>query len=199
MVGWAGAPQGAPVSDEAGKTNSVQSTTRKIGLFGGGNIPHSSEAATMATIPTQTHPLLTVPFSAATDFTVLADHCENFAETLIESDDPALRLALGGRLAAGLALLRPTLNEPVPRHLLESLTVDTLPAVSPCFDPDSELLCDYCLTLAQFLVGRALSPEAELMLTGLLAELVWYFTAELKAPRWIRTADGVKCINEEEA
>ncbi|MDY4381296.1 ash family protein [Pectobacterium brasiliense] len=38
MVGWAGAPQGAPVSDEAGKTNSVQSTTRKIGLFGGGDI-----------------------------------------------------------------------------------------------------------------------------------------------------------------
>ncbi|WP_420916642.1 hypothetical protein [Pectobacterium polaris] len=39
MVGWAGAPQGAPVSDEAGKTNSVQSTTCKIGLFGGGDIP----------------------------------------------------------------------------------------------------------------------------------------------------------------
>ncbi|MBN3057119.1 ash family protein [Pectobacterium brasiliense] len=39
MVGWAGAPQGAPVPDEAGKTNSVQSTTRKIGLFGGGDIP----------------------------------------------------------------------------------------------------------------------------------------------------------------
>lgn len=151
----------------------------------------------MATIPTQTHPLLSVPFSAATDFTVLADHCENFVETLIESEDPSLRLALSGWLTAGLALLRPTLNEPVPRHLLESLTVDTLPAVSPCFDPDSELLCDYCLTLAQLLAGRALSPEAEQMLTGLLAELVWYFAAELKAPRWIRTADGVKCINEE--
>ncbi|WP_155276608.1 ash family protein [Pectobacterium brasiliense] len=36
MVGWAGAPQGAPVANKAGKTNSVQSTTRKIGLFGGG-------------------------------------------------------------------------------------------------------------------------------------------------------------------
>ncbi len=48
----------------------------------------------MATIPTQTHPLLAVPFNAATDFTVLADHCENFAETLIESDDPMLAGAL---------------------------------------------------------------------------------------------------------
>ncbi|ACT11918.1 MULTISPECIES: hypothetical protein [Pectobacterium] len=153
----------------------------------------------MATTLTQTHPLLTLPFSAATDFTVLAGHCENFAEILIESDDPALRLALCGRLAACLALLRPTLNQPVPRHLLESLIVDTLPAVSPCFDPDSELLCDYCFTLAQLLAGRALSPEAERILTGLLAELVWYFAAELKAPRWIRTVDGVKCINEEAA
>ncbi|HDC2125768.1 TPA: ash family protein [Salmonella enterica] len=38
MVGWAGAPQGAPVANKAGKTNSVQSTTHKIGLLGGGVI-----------------------------------------------------------------------------------------------------------------------------------------------------------------
>ncbi|WP_164095564.1 hypothetical protein [Serratia marcescens] len=31
--------------------------------------------------------LLTIPFNAATDFTVLAIHCENFAETLIERVD----------------------------------------------------------------------------------------------------------------
>lgn len=150
----------------------------------------------MATIPTQIHPILAVPFSAATDFTVLAGHCEHFAEILIESDDPALRLALCGPLATCLALLRPTLNQPIPRHLFENLTVDTLPAVSPCFAPDSELFCDYCFTLAQLLTKQALSPEAERILTGLLAELVWYFAAELKAPRWIRTADGVKCIDE---
>ncbi len=41
MVGWAGAPQGAPVSSMAGKTNSVQSITRKIGLFGGGLKSHT--------------------------------------------------------------------------------------------------------------------------------------------------------------
>lgn len=47
----------------------------------------------MATTPIQTRQLLTVPFSAATDFTVLADYCDRFAEILIESDDPTLRLA----------------------------------------------------------------------------------------------------------
>lgn len=57
----------------------------------------------MATTLDQTHPLLTVPFSAATDFIVLADHCEKCADTQAESYDPILKMALCGRLAAGLA------------------------------------------------------------------------------------------------
>lgn len=85
----------------------------------------------MATTPIQTHPLLAVPFNAATDFTVLADHCENLAETLIESNDPTLKMALCGRLNACLTLLQPTLLEPVPPHLIESLTVDTPLQISP--------------------------------------------------------------------
>ena len=85
----------------------------------------------MATTPIQTHPLLAVPFNAATDFTVLASHCENFAETLIESKDIALKMALCGRLNAALTLLQPTMLEPVPSHLIESLTVDTLPRKRP--------------------------------------------------------------------
>ena len=153
----------------------------------------------MATIPTQTHPLLAVPFNAATDFTVLADHCENFAETLIESDDPVLRLALCGRLAACLTLLQPTLNAPIPSHLTDSLTVDALPADMPRFVPDAELLCDYSLTLAQLLIGQGMQPKVEQTITGLLCELVWYFAAEMKAPRWLRTAGGVKFIDGVEA
>lgn len=150
----------------------------------------------MATTLTQTHPLLSIPFSAATDFTELAGYCELFAETLLESDDPALRMALCGRLSACIALLRSTLNDPIPHHLTDSLTVDILPAVFPGFDPDSELLCDYCLAVAELLTGGSLSRERESTLTGLLAELVWYFAADLKAPRWIPTPDGVRCIGE---
>lgn len=150
----------------------------------------------MATTPIQTRQLLTVPFSAATDFTVLADYCDRFAEILIESDDPTLRLALCGRLTACPALLRPTLNDPIPLHLIKSLTVDIIPVNPPRFEPGSELLCDYSLMLAQLLTGRVLLPKMERTLTGLLCELVWYFAADLKAPRWIRTADGVKFIDE---
>ena len=148
----------------------------------------------MATTPTQTHSLLNTPFSATTDFTVLAERCERFADTLLESDDPTLKLALCGRLTACLALLKSTLNAPVPPHLIESLTVDVLPVTQPCFEPDTESLCDYCITLAQLITERSLSLEVERTLIGLLAELVWFFSAELKAPRWVRTENGAESI-----
>lgn len=95
--------------------------------------------ATILTTDSDLLDLLTVPFNATTDFTVLADYCARFAETLIETDDPALRLALCGRLHAALALLQPTLHDPIPPHLTESLTVDTLPATPEHFisEPDS--------------------------------------------------------------
>jgi hypothetical protein len=150
----------------------------------------------MATILTQTHPLVSVPFSATTDFTVLADHCENFAATLIENDDPTLKMVLCGRLNVCLTLLQSTLLDPVPPHLIESLTVDTLPASSPRFDPECTELCRYCLALTQTLAGQGFSSETEKYLSWLLYDLINYFTAEMKAPRWIRTADGVKFIDE---
>ncbi|ADO47961.1 hypothetical protein [[Enterobacter] lignolyticus] len=140
--------------------------------------------------------LLSVPFSAATDFTVLADYCARFAEALIETDEPALRLALCGRLHASLALLQPTLNDPIPPHLMESLTVDTPPAAPQHVDPEPDLLCEYSLALLQLLMERAMEPKTEQTLTGLLCELVWYFVEGLKAPRWLRTTDGVKSIGE---
>lgn len=51
MVGCAGASSEAPVFIRAGKTNSVQSTTSKIGLFGGGVIPNRMEAALCWLLP----------------------------------------------------------------------------------------------------------------------------------------------------
>lgn len=150
----------------------------------------------MATIPAQTHPLLAVPFSAATDFTVLASHCENFAETLIENHDPALKMALCGRLNACLTLLQPTLLDPVPPHLVETLAVDTFPVNAPQFGPECTELCNYCLALTQILAGQGFTSETAKQLSGLLYDLINYFAAEMKAPRWLRTASGVKFIGE---
>ena len=127
--------------------------------------------ATILTTDSDLLDLLTVPFNATTDFTVLADYCARFAETLIETDDPALRLALCGRLHAALALLQPTLHDPIPPHLTESLTVDTLPATPEHFISEPDSLCEYCLALLQLLLERPAEPKMEQTLTGLLCEL----------------------------
>ncbi|EDH5633282.1 TPA: hypothetical protein O7X39_004506 [Salmonella enterica] len=150
----------------------------------------------MVTILTHDSDLLSVPFSAATDFTDLADHCDRFAETLIECHDPALKMALYGRLRACLAILSPTLNDPIPPHLVDSLTLDDLPTSFPRFEPDPEQLCQYCLALLQILTEQAQRSETEHTLTGLLCELIWFFAAKLKSPRWLRTADGVVFIED---
>ena len=107
----------------------------------------------MATIPTRTHPLLTVPFSATMDFTVLAEHCEHFAQMLIEDDDPTLKMAICGRLNACLMLLQPGLLDPIPEHLIESLTVDVPPDDYPRFEPECTQLCCYCLLLRRGVYG----------------------------------------------
>ncbi|HCM1976869.1 TPA: hypothetical protein N3A47_002258 [Salmonella enterica subsp. houtenae serovar 47:z36:-] len=54
-----------------------------------------------------------------------------------------------------------TLLEPVPPHLVESLTVDTLPVSSPHFDPECTELCRYCLALTQTLSVPGFAAETE--------------------------------------
>lgn len=83
----------------------------------------------MATTPNHIHSLLVLPFPCSTDFTELADNCERFAEVLVETHEPAEKLALCGKLSSCLNLLRTTLHEPIPAHLTESLTVEFLPYI----------------------------------------------------------------------
>lgn len=142
------------------------------------------------------HPLLNVPFNGDTDFTVLADYCHQLAEAQAECCDPALRMALSGRLSAVFALLKPQLNEPIPPAQQARFTVDTLPTAFPRFEPDSGTLGEYCAALTQLLLCRMLSSQQEEQLRWLLADLMAYLTEEINAPRWIRTADGVKFIDE---
>ncbi|WP_291972655.1 hypothetical protein [Candidatus Symbiopectobacterium sp.] len=129
----------------------------------------------MATTLNQTHPLLTIPFNVDIDFTILADHCEHFSDAMLECDDTAQRLALCGRLATCLRLLKSKMNVTIPPHLVDSLVVDVLPAVPPGFEPDSESLCQYCRTLVQLLTEQKLSSETTPVVIELLAELVWFF------------------------
>ena len=145
----------------------------------------------MTTTLSFSHSLFTVPFDSNTDFTALADNCERFAEVIVECEDPAQKMALCGRLSACLALLQPTLLEPVPEHLKASLTVDDLPLDVPLFEPESDQLGQYCQLLTQLLLSRTLSARDERIAGDLLQDLVAFYSGTLKAPRGLRTNEGV--------
>ena len=104
-------------------------------------------------------------------------------------------MALCGRINTSLTLLQPTLLKPFPLHLVEILTIDTLLASSPRFDPECTELCRYCLAITQTLSGLGFASETEKYLSWLLYDLINYFVAEMKSPRWLRTAGGVKFID----
>ena len=145
---------------------------------------------------TSTHPLIDIPFTPATNFLELADNCQYFAQSLTESIDVTEKLALCGRLSACLALLQPTLFDPIPAELEECLTVTKLPEKAPAFEADADLLAHYCQTLSQLLLSRSLSEQMESALEDLLLGLVNYFTDTLKAPRWLQTKEGLVFLEE---
>ncbi|AUU83072.1 hypothetical protein MXF13_20840 [Leclercia adecarboxylata] len=145
----------------------------------------------MTTTLSFSHSLFTTPFDHNTDFTALADNCARFVDVLAECDDPAQKMALCGRLSACLALLQPTLLEPVPEHLKASLTVDDLPLDVPVFEPEADQLGRYCQLLTQLLLSQSLSKSDERVAGDLLQELVSFYSDTLKAPRWLRTDEGV--------
>ncbi|WP_395300436.1 hypothetical protein V1599_16380 [Enterobacter sp. ECC-175] len=140
------------------------------------------------------HHLFTTPFDHYTDFTELADHCERFCEVLVEESDPLVIAALCGRLNACLTLLKPTLTDPVPPHLVGYLTVDSEPVTYPEFNPETDQLCRYCEVFTQLLLGGGLSESSARVMTDLLYDLTGYFAERLKFPRWIRTQEGVAFI-----
>ncbi|WP_296244454.1 hypothetical protein [uncultured Enterobacter sp.] len=143
---------------------------------------------------TTSNALFTTPFSHNTDFTELADNCQRYCEALVEETDPARKIALCGRLASTLTLLRPMLLEPLPEHLQERLTVDVFPEREPAFHAESDQLCRYCEVITQLLMGGALAPESARVMGDLLYELTGYFADQLKAPRWLRTEAGVALL-----
>lgn len=104
-------------------------------------------------------------------------------------------MALCARLSACLALLQPTLLEPVPDYLKESLTVDDLPLTLPAFEPEAETLGRYCQALTQLLMSGSLAAKTESAVSDLLGELASYYADTLKMPRWLRTKEGTIALD----
>lgn len=85
MVGWAGAPKGAPVSVDAGYANPVQFTTSEIGVSGGGSFSLSTEAAIMATVPTSPYLKIEVVNGKAVIFSLhVACHFKRMHQNIVD-------------------------------------------------------------------------------------------------------------------
>ncbi|BCI98940.1 hypothetical protein EC12E129_02991 [Escherichia coli O145:H28] len=85
MVGWTGAPKGAPVSDNAGYANPVQFTTSEIGVSGGEGNSLLSEAAIMATDPTSPYLKIEVVNGKAVIFSLyVACHFKRMHQNIVD-------------------------------------------------------------------------------------------------------------------
>ncbi|WP_236505191.1 ash family protein [Escherichia coli] len=85
MVGWVGAPKGAPVSVCAGYANPAQFTTSEIGVSGGGSYPLHTEAAIMATVPTSPYLKIEVVNGKAVIFSLhVACHFKRMHQNIVD-------------------------------------------------------------------------------------------------------------------
>lgn len=129
---------------------------------------------------------ITSPLTTDLDLFQIADLCESYAAELVECYDDAYRVALCGRLACCLDVLACELDNPLPSHLIERLTVDTLPAERQETTPDSDLICENSHALTQALLTCALTPTVTRQLCGLLFDQITMLVEDLKAPRFAR-------------
>ncbi|MDW8845085.1 hypothetical protein SD961_04130 [Erwinia sp. MMLR14_017] len=137
--------------------------------------------------------LLKMPIGTTMDLFQILDCCQSLVDALIETDDNNNRMALCGRLYAALKVSEVVLKAPLPASLIERLTADVAEAEDYCcpLSADSETLREYCAALTLLLLQHQQPPEQEEQIAGVLYELIGVLNEDLKAPRFVRTTDGL--------
>lgn len=64
----------------------------------------------------------------------------------------------------------------------------------PLFEPETDRMGRYCQLLTHLLMSKTLSDDMERVAGDLLQDLVGYFADTLKAPRWLKTEDGMMVL-----
>lgn len=64
----------------------------------------------------------------------------------------------------------------------------------PLFEPETDRMGRYCQLLTHLLMSKTLSDDMERVAGDLLQALVGYFADTLKAPRWLKTEDGMMVL-----
>lgn len=143
--------------------------------------------------------LLKLPVSPSLDLFQILDICQCYVDALIENDSTTERMALCGRLFAGLEVLKVVLDQPLPDYLIERLTVDVAQSdgyISP-LTADSTSLCGYCSALTLVLLSQLQPTDQADQITEMLFDMLYVLAEDLKAPRFIRTHEGLALIDGE--
>ncbi len=69
-----------------------------------------------------------------------------------------------------------------------------VPTRFPLFEPETDQMGRYCQLLTHLLMSKTLSDDMERVAGDLLQDLVGYFADTLKAPRWLKTEDGMMVL-----
>ncbi len=143
--------------------------------------------------------LLKKPQGAAMDLFQILDICQQYVDSLIENDNHTECMALCGRLLAGLEVLKSVLKAPLPDHLIEQLTLKDSETSDyrTYLSTDSETLCEYCTALTIVLLNHQDLPDQREQMIAILYELIYVLAEDLKAPRFVRVAGGLKMIEGE--
>ena len=141
--------------------------------------------------------LLKTPLGTTHDLFQVLDTCVRYVDALVECNEIAARMALCGRLLAALEVLRVLLDQPLPEHLIERLTVDKVDdkACRSGGSIDSEEMRQYCSALTLVLLNQQASTDLQKHITGLLFQMVNIMSDDLTAPRFVRTESGLVMIN----
>lgn len=140
--------------------------------------------------------LLKKPQGAAMDLFQVLDICQQYADGLIENNNHTECMALCGRLLAGLEILKSALKAPLPNYLIEQLTLkDTaVDEYRSSLSIESETLREYCVALTITLLNHQDLPEQREHMIGILCEMIFVLSEDLKAPRFVRASGGLKMI-----
>ena len=127
--------------------------------------------------------LLSTPLPASANLFEVTDFCTGLANILLETDDPAERLAILGRLSQAFTRMAQLCNEDLPPELIAHLTTDELPHTRmPDLWHDTYLTVGYLQALAQALLGNTLAKPVADDLAGLLHDMVYIVRDYVREP-----------------
>lgn len=131
-------------------------------------------------------PALQTPVYMTMELFELLDTCETLAGELKACGDNIARQALYRQLAQSLDAMDMELENPLPKYLIDRLSVEQLVDTRPQdIIGDSQRLRRYCYTLTQVLSGKEQTPETHETLNDLLLELVDLLIEELLQPQQV--------------